>query len=512
MSYRDKTKKELIEELKKTHRRIKELEEFKNNHIANSVKKDKGFEDLYHMVRLMCDNVPDMIWAKDRDKKFLFTNQAIIKKLLNAKNTKEPLGKTDMFFAERERSLHPENPDWHTFGEICRDSDEIVLKTQKPERFDEFGNVKGKFLYLDVNKAPFRNEEGDIIGTVGCARDVTREKHIEEALIESEELFHSLLDTMLDPIIIIDFKGKILFANNAAFTMAGLEPKDDYSIFNIKDFVMEEFLKDVEDHQRMVKEGRGGFIGAYKIKNKSGEIRWVEGLGTNIKFKGQKANLVDLRDITDRKKAEEDLIKSLKEKEILLREVHHRVKNNMQIISSLLNLQSQYVHEPKTRDILMDSQGRIKSMSMVHEELYHSPDLSSIKFKEYVEKLVSNIFFSNGVNMNLIHLIINIEEQEIDMDTALPLGLIINEIVTNSIKYAFPGEERGEISIELKSGDQESVLTLADDGIGLPLNIKLDNTNTLGLQMVNNLIKQLDGNLKLDRTNGTKYEITFHEL
>ncbi len=136
------------------------------------------YKNLYSMMRLMCDNVPDMIWAKDLNSKYIFTNRAMCENLLMAENTDEPTGKTDMFFAKRQRKLHPDNPDCHSFGEICRDSDTIVQNSKKPERFDEYGNVKGKFLFLDVHKAPFWNENGEMIGTVGCGRDVTNEKEL----------------------------------------------------------------------------------------------------------------------------------------------------------------------------------------------------------------------------------------------------------------------------------------------------------------------------------------------
>lgn len=141
---------------------------------------EKRYKLLYHMVRLMCDNVPDLIWAKNLNKQYIFTNKAMCQKLLNAKNTYEPIDKDDMYFVKRERESHANNPDYHTFGEICIKSDDTVMKKKKNERFYEFGNVKGKFLFLDVCKAPFWDENGKMIGTVGCGRDVTNEKQLEE--------------------------------------------------------------------------------------------------------------------------------------------------------------------------------------------------------------------------------------------------------------------------------------------------------------------------------------------
>lgn len=171
-----------------------------SKHTQEALKESEyKFKSLYSMVRLMCDNVPDLIWAKDLKKRFIFTNKAMCTKLLNVKDTDEPIGKTDMYFAERERKAHPKNPHHHTFGEICRDSDSVVMKSRKPERFDEFGNVKGQFLFLDVHKAPFWDEQGNMIGTVGCGRDVSKEKQLEEErkrvdeeLIKSREVLRDL--------------------------------------------------------------------------------------------------------------------------------------------------------------------------------------------------------------------------------------------------------------------------------------------------------------------------------
>ncbi|MEI6261274.1 MAG: response regulator [Deltaproteobacteria bacterium] len=139
---------------------------------------EERYKSLYQLIRLLCDNVPDMIWAKDMENRFIFVNQAYTQ-LLNARDTDEPIGKTDMYFAARERAVHPDQPDWHTLGEICDDSDAVIMSTEIARRFDESGNVKGQFLFLDVYKAPFRDEQGLMIGTVGCGRDVTREKQLE---------------------------------------------------------------------------------------------------------------------------------------------------------------------------------------------------------------------------------------------------------------------------------------------------------------------------------------------
>ena len=163
----------------------------------NLKESEHRYKSLYSMIRLMCDNVPDLIWAKDLEGKFLFVNRSMCEKLLIAKDTDEPIGKTDMYFVERERTTHPNNPEWHTFGEICIDSDEVVIKSMKDGCFDEIGNVKGKFLYLDVYKTPLWNEHGEMIGVVGSGRDVTEEKRIKDSLQESESRYRELFRARL---------------------------------------------------------------------------------------------------------------------------------------------------------------------------------------------------------------------------------------------------------------------------------------------------------------------------
>jgi two-component sensor histidine kinase len=217
------------------------------------------------------------------------------------------------------------------------------------------------------------------------------------------------------------------------------------------------------------------------------------------------------KDITQRKKAEEQIEESLEEKEVLLKEIHHRVKNNLQIIYSLLNLQTDYVEGEESLNVLKESQNRVKSMAMVHERLYQSPNLKYINFKEYVENLITDLFYSYGIERGNIKTQLNLEDIKIDIDTAIPCGLIINELVTNSLKYAFP-KGKGILIVEMVQVSDYIKLVVADNGIGLPVDIDLENTETLGLKMVNNLVHQLDGTLELKRTNGTEFTIKCKKL
>jgi PAS domain S-box-containing protein len=183
---------------------------------------EKKFRSAYTLMRMLCDNVPDMIWAKDLDKRYLFANKALCSNLLNAADTDEPIGKIDMFFAERERAQHADNPEWHTFGEICRDTDGITMDAGTPQQFDEYGNIMGKFLFLDVHKAPFIDENGRMIGTVGSARDVTFVKVLEKQIQESENKFRGVFESSPMGIVIVEREtNKFLEANTSYLEMLG---------------------------------------------------------------------------------------------------------------------------------------------------------------------------------------------------------------------------------------------------------------------------------------------------
>lgn len=219
-------------------------------------------------------------------------------------------------------------------------------------------------------------------------------------------------------------------------------------------------------------------------------------------------------EIEQRKYDQELINNSLKEKEALLREIHHRVKNNMQIISSLLRLQSSSLKDQKSIDMYKDIQNRIITMSLIHEKLYNSGDLARINFKEYIRDLATGLFETYGFNTGKIALKINADNVSLGINSAIPCGLIINEIVSNSLKYAFPGEKTGEIKINLHSIEGNHIeLLVSDNGIGLPKDMDIDKTESWGLRLISILAeKQLQGELALNRINGTEYNIKFKDL
>lgn len=212
-----------------------------------------------------------------------------------------------------------------------------------------------------------------------------------------------------------------------------------------------------------------------------------------------------------RKRYEDKISESLDEKEMLLKEIHHRVKNNLMIISSLLSLQSQYIKDKESQEIFRESENRTNTMALIHERLYQSTDLKNIDFGDYIRSLTSDLYHSIVPDPSRVKLNIDVEDLKIDINTVVPLGLIVNELVTNSMKYAFPGQESGYVNVELYRENEKIVLKVSDNGIGFPKDFDYKKTSSLGLQLVNSLVRQIDGELELEKNQGTTFTIIFKE-
>jgi len=279
---------------------------------------EKKYHNLSTMLRLMSDNLPDMIWAKDLKKRYIFANKAICRGLLNAADTTEPVGKQDMFFAKRERTLHADDPEWHTFGEICRDTDQITMDAGTPQQFDEYGNVQGKFLFLDVHKAPFFDEHGEMIGTVGSARDVTDRKRAEEALRKSEGRYKIITETTTDFVFsCIKPKGgtySIDWVAGASERIIGYTIDELIAIGCWRCLVLPEDTLIFDENIINLPVGTSRAC-TLRIRTKSGSLRWLAVNTTHVPAKD--SSLVNrvvgsCRDITERKRAEDELAESEK--------------------------------------------------------------------------------------------------------------------------------------------------------------------------------------------------------
>jgi PAS domain S-box-containing protein len=340
------------------------------------------YENLYNMIRLMCDNSTDLIWAKDLNKKFIFANKAMCEKLLISKDTDEPVGKDDMFFALRERNAHKDNPDWHTFGEICRDSDSIVLENKKPGQFDEFGNVKGEFLFLDVHKAPIFDEIGNIIGVVGSGRDVSKERKIDEQLKQSqielkksEENYRNLVQSSHDVIIMLDTQGNFKFVNKAAEELTG---------YKIEDWIGKNFSalvhpEDLHIALMALSESLNGKQSSYVIRvfDSKGDTLNIDISTVPVIEDGIVTSVVSIcRDVTLQKKAEEKMILS----EITYRDLLNTVTEAVYIIDE----EGKFIDVNKTAE----------NMYGYEREYYYgkTPEILSAPGKNDLNKITSYIY------------------------------------------------------------------------------------------------------------------------
>lgn len=275
--------------------------------------------------------------------------------------------------------------------------------------------------------------------------------------------------------------------------------------------------QDVLDHLDDCIKMRRSFLYESEIINKNGQVRWASSTLTPIlNEQGQLKNIVVIdTDITLRKHMEEQIREALEEKGLLLREIHHRVKNNLQIIISLFNLQTSYVTDDNAYKALKEGQDRIKSMALIHERFYQTDGLSRIDFDDYIKRLAENLMQSFRVKTGAVSLIIHAEKISLDIDTAVPCGLIINEIVSNSLKHAFKSERKGEILIELNQTEPDRFrLVIGDNGVGMPEGFSLETSDSLGIQLIQALTDQLEGKMEIENSpgNGVKYIINFKRI
>jgi len=383
------------------------------------------------------------------------------------------------------------------------------------------------FIYLTAHSEPSTIERAKLTEPYGYIikpYDINELKYaielaiyknkMEKILRESEKRYSITLDAVNDGLWDWDVSSGNIFFSNNYYKMLGYDPGEftDYESWRL--IVHPDDIDFLEKHLKESMKLGIGFEIDFRIKTKSGKWLYVSTQGKEIEkdSTGNPTRIVGtLRDRTERVNTEKKIKESLEEKEILLKEIHHRVKNNLMIISSLLNLQSRYIKDKASQEIFIESQNRARSMALIHERLYQSTDLKRIDFGEYITSLSTELFHTYEVDPGLIKLDINAEDILLDINTAIPLGLIVNEIITNSLKHAFPDGMSGEIFVDFHPINEHYEFTVKDDGIGFPEDLDYMNTDSLGLQLVTSLTDQIDGEIELDRNNGTEFKITFKE-
>ncbi len=343
---------------------------------------------------------------------------------------------------------------------------------------------------------------------------VTQRRKFERNLKISEEKFRELAETANDAIITIDASSRIIFCNKSVERIFGYRSSE--LIGEDLTLLMPARLK--EKHKNAM--NQYDLTGKRTMSWSSFETSaWhkrefevpIELSLSEVNQNGRKSITAIIRDITERKNVQTEMEHTLKEKEILLKEIHHRVKNNLQIISSLLSLQSSRVTDNEAREILNISRDRVRSMALIHEKLYKSDRVADINIREYLQELISYLYSSYNVDENKIKLNLDVEDANLELETLIPVSLIVNELISNALKHGFPQSQAdAEISVKLGIDGGRYSLEISNNGKEFPADINFRNTDSLGLQLVNTLTEQLNGSINLIRNGKTTFILEFN--
>jgi PAS domain S-box-containing protein len=399
--------------------------------------------------------------------------------------------------------------------------DEVPTMLDRIARGEHVRNVEmvqrrkqGERIDVSLTISPVKDADGCVMGASAIARDVTVKRRIEAALRESEARFRMMADTAPVMVWMAGPDTHITFINKRWLEFTGRTVQEEIGDNWFTGIHADDLDRCRKSYLQAFKSEQPFFL-EYRLRRHDGEYRWIMDTGVPLfdeegQFGGYIGTCMDL---TERKDMEDQLRRMLKEKESLLREVHHRVKNNLQVISSLLNLQSASIKDPVVNQLFRECQVRITSIALLHETLHRSHDLSRIKMGDYIRTLTGHLFRSYGVDPNLISLELNVDDVEFDIDTGLTCGLIIDELVSNCLKHAFIDDSGGTVHIDLLDHvDGTFTLCVSDNGIGIPKDGVLNNPDSLGLELVALLAEKLDGSTELRSGAGTEWQIRFQQL
>lgn len=442
------------------------------------------------------DSISDAIYIQDQDGQFLEVNRGAI----------EMYGYDQSFFMGKT----------HEVLSAPGKADPAQMQARIKMALDgESQNFKwwGKRKNGEVFPMEMAISRGTYFGddvAITIARDISERYEAEERLRKNEEMFRQLFQNSPIPIALLDKRQEIRRINSAFYKTFGYKIDEVKGLDIDQLIVPEEEMDTAQKISTAVIEGNTAHHYG-KRRRKDGSLVDVLIYGVPVIVDGKPVSIFGIYvDITERKQAEERVRKSLKEKEVLLAEIHHRVKNNLAVITGLLELQSFNTGSDEATEVLKESQMRVNSIALIHEKLYQNENLSSILFEQYLEELTDVIVSSLSSSETNISINIDADPVKLTVNQAIPCGLILNEIITNAHKHAFADRDEGRIDIALKGEDGEITMQITDNGVGLPDGTSLEQPTSLGLKLIGTLSKQLNGKAEFgDAEPGTKFTLQF---
>lgn len=392
-----------------------------------------------------------------------------------------------------------------------------VLQDGQPVYYEkEYVDKHGKHFPVAVSAFKVKDNAGVEMGIGGIVRDITQEKKIKDQIQASEELFRLLLDSAIEGVYGIDQDGRATFCNPSCWKSLGYAGPEELIGRNVHDLIHYQHadgsqMKE-EDCQIFgaIHQGDSVYVEDEVFWKKDGTSFPVEYWSSPIKKENEIIGaVVFFADVSDRKATEASLLKALEQKQTLLKEVHHRVKNNLQIVAGMMQLQAYKSDDLSSIDI-EEMISRIHTMSLLHESIYKSADIAEIEASQYLVEILNNIEQSQFTKGQVgIEFEVDVEQRFMGVDQLLPIGLLVNELVTNSVKHASPETDSCLIQVSLKNLDRKMQLEVRDNGVGLPSDLNIDTQDTLGFRMLKALARQLDGTIDLQNNDGLKITITF---
>ena len=442
------------------------------------------------------DSITDSIYIQDHEGRFLEVNQGVVE--MYGYKKEEIIGKDPSFLADHSKV---DLKDTMRRFKLAQDGES--------QEFRWWGRRKnGEIFPKEIKLSKGRFFGDDVV--IAVARDISEIVRREEKLRRNEELFEQLFSNSPLGVALLDRKSLIIQVNHSFESLFGYE-MSEIKGKNIIDLIVPEHDK---EHAKELTDYTEKFTLTKKRKTKGGELIDVFISGVPVILNDQPIALFGIyMDITDRIEVEQRLRQSLEEKKILLAEVHHRVKNNLAVITGLLELQYHNLESEEAKNALRDSQLRVNSMGLIHEKLYQSESLAEIDFGQYIEELVGVIVKSHNKSKDDIDIVMNSADIKLPIKKAIPCGLVINEIVTNSMKYAFfDGHPNPEIRITMKRHNGRASIEISDNGVGLPADFEELGSKSLGTILIKTLTSQLQADLDVESNEGTKYIFSFDLL